>query len=280
VHDALDAPDQREVDSLLARIADAHGEALTADQRARLAGAAHVRHALARSADGELTGYAVLVDGPAVHAEAAFGTYDPDLPEVLEGLGQPVDLWIRQVPDDEDVAILARGWRRTRSLQLLGRPLPAPAPGATDLQVSPFRPGIDDEEWIAANNAAFAKHPVQGSMTLERLHLIMREPWFDPEGFLLFRDDGVLVASCWTKVFRRHGVEEGEIFVISVTPGGQGRGLGRIVVLSGLAHLAHRGVGDVELYVEESNASALRLYGSLGFSFRSRDAQYRFDPGS
>ena len=66
--------------------------------------------------------------------------------------------------------------------------------------------------------------------------------------------------------------------MISVAPSGQGRGLGRLAVLSGLDHLARRGVGDAELYVEDSNAGAIRLYASLGFTFRSRDAEYRFDP--
>jgi mycothiol synthase len=278
VLDALSVPDRTDVDDFLARIARAHGEALTADQRARLAGPAQVRHVLRRQASGSLSGYALLVDGPVIDAEAAFGTYDADLAKTLEGLGKPVALWVREVTDDQDAVLASRGWRRTRSLLLLGRPLPAPSPDATVLDVRSFRPGIDDEEWIAENNAAFATHPTQGSMTLGRLRAIMREPWFDPEGFLLFFDGGDLVASCWTKIFRRGDVDEGEIFVISVAPSGQGRGLGRLAVLSGLDHLARRGVGDAELYVEDSNAGAIRLYASLGFTFRSRDAEYRFDP--
>lgn len=150
-----------------------------------------------------------------------------------------------------------------REILQLQRDLPVGLPWQLD--VRPFRPGEDDEAWLAVNNRAFAWHPDQAGWTLADLHARTAERWFDPAGFLLHEQDGRIDGFCWTKVHDEERPPVGEIFVIGVDPDAQGRGLGRALVLAGLDHLAGRGLTRGMLWVEADNGPARRLYAELGF---------------
>lgn len=181
----------------------------------------------------------------------------------------------------------------TRSLYRMTRPLteddaiePVLPQG---FSVRSFQPGRDDETWVALNAAAFATHPEQGRLTVADLHERMAQPWFDPAGFLLVVEDATdtVVAFHWTKVEpgttsgRAHGsgTDEvrhgtGEVYVVGVDPGHQGRGLGGPLTRLGLAHLARLGLAEVELYVDGDNTAARRTYQRLGFTDAAVDGQY------
>lgn len=279
--DALDDATRREVDTLVATIERHEGdEALTEDQRERLERGDGVRHALRRADGGALTGYAIVAQGTPLIAEAALGTLDVDLGALLEGLGRPVTLLVRRDADGVAAAWGARGWVPGRALRRLRRALPAPPPPPTDLVVRAFEPGRDEEAWVAENNAAFAGHPTQSHMTVAKLRARAAADWFDPKGFLLFFDGDELVASCWTKVHHNADGDVGEIYVVSVAPGNQGRGLGRLAVLAGLEHLASVGLRVAELFVEEANDRAIALYVALGFATVARVVELRFEEGA
>jgi mycothiol synthase len=136
-------------------------------------------------------------------------------------------------------------------------------------------PGLDEIAWVEQNNASFAGHPTQGAMTIDRLVAREHAPWFDPAGFLLFFEGDRLAASCWTKVHRGATGSVGEIYVVSVAPFAQGRGLGHVAVLQGLEYLASCGIELAELYVEEENLGAYQLYESLGFAYDARVVELR-----
>ncbi len=74
----------------------------------------------------------------------------------------------------------------------------------------------------------------------------------------------------WTKA--EDGV--GEIYVLGIDPRAQGTGLGKVLTLAGLAHLAARGLRQVDLYVDESNGRAVALYRSQGFDLARSDVQW------
>ena len=174
------------------------------------------------------------------------------------------------------------GFTRFRALWQMRMPLaavpagdPSLPPGVT---IRTFRPGADEEAWLAVNHRAFAHHPEQGAWTMPDLRLREAEPWFDPAGFFLAERDGKLAGFHWTKVHPdggEGGAPIGEVYVVGVDPGQQGGGLGRALTLAGLVHLRRLGLADVMLYVDEDNTAAVRMYTALGFSRWSTDAMYR-----
>ncbi|MDK3255643.1 mycothiol synthase [Blastococcus capsensis] len=229
------------------------------------------------------TGYARFDDGVAelvvhpAHRRRGFGT--ALLRQLLDLAGdRPLSVWAHgDLPGSAEL-VAPHGFERVRVLLQLRMPLDAvdraPRPGLPDdVRVVPFRPGRDEEAWLAVNARAFDWHPEQGRMTRADLELREAEPWFDPDGFLMaWRGDpdagGELLGSHWTKVHPPGAAAEeavGEIYVLGIDPGAQGLGLGRVLTDLGLAHLRGRGLRQVLLYVEEDNEAAVRLYEGRGF---------------
>ncbi len=104
------------------------------------------------------------------------------------------------------------------------------------------------------------------------LHERMDQEWFDAAGFILVERDGRVVAFHWTKV--EPGSASGEVYVVGVDPAEQGHGLGGPLTRLGTAHLARRGLAEVELYVDGDNTAARRTYARLGFEDAAVDVQY------
>lgn len=217
-----------------------------------------------------LSGYAVLNGAKHATIEMCGGGFDHELLHAVLENHKSVDWWTRGPNRTSEGQLL-------RTLQLLRVKLPV---SVVDVPVGAilraFEPGRDEEKWLAQNNAAFANHPEQGAWVAADLDERTREPWFDPSGFLLLEIDGVLAASCWTKVHELHPDRFGEIYVISVNPLFQGQGLGRVMVTQGLANLRSKGVSDAVLFVDESNLGARMLYESIGFHLEREDRLIRF----
>jgi mycothiol synthase len=180
--------------------------------------------------------------------------------------------------DHPAAAALARRHRlrRARALWVMRRPTSEPLPDLAvpdGVTVRGYRDG-DRDEVLRVNAAAFAHHPEQGSMDAEDLAGRMAEDWFDPAGLLVADGGEGLLGFHWTK---QHSAELGEVYVVAVDPGAQGRGLGRVLTLAGLHHLAGLGVDEVLLYVESDNDPAVRVYSGLGFTHADADThvQYR-----
>ncbi|WP_089157482.1 mycothiol synthase [Micromonospora sp. NBS 11-29] len=249
-------------------------------------------HLTARAADGTLTGYAHLdTTAPAegvgvelvVHpAHRRRGTGRALARGVLAATSAPLRAWAHG--DHPSAAALAvdLGFTRARVLWQLRRPLTAELPEPrlpAGVELRAFRPGEDDEAWLAVNNAAFAQHPEQGRWTRDDLGVRLAEPWFDPAGFLLAVDSasGRLLGFHWTKVHERPGSARiGEVYVLGVDPSVHRGGLGRALTAAGLVHLRdQRGLDRVMLYVDESNTGAVALYERLGFARWSAHVNYQ-----
>ncbi len=195
--------------------------------------------------------------------------------------GGPVELWVLGGDPSWDDEAEALGLHRERELRQLRVPLPVdePVTWPPGVTVRAFEPGRDEDAWLAVNNRAFAADPDQGGWGPGTLVRREQEPWFDPAGFLLAEDGEGLVGFCWTKVHPAdlplEPVPLGEIYVIGVDPSRQGGGLGRSLVLAGLADLhdrRHTPVGM--LFVDAANTAARGLYESIGFTVARVDRAY------
>jgi mycothiol synthase len=190
--------------------------------------------------------------------------------------------WSFEVSDDDDARAVARGFRAERSLIQMRCPLPLPHRGGDrhkgrSVATRPFRPGLDEEAWLATNNRAFATHPEQGGWGLATFLEREKESWFDPDGLLLLEEGGRLAGSCWTKIHRETDPPMGEIYVIGIDPDFHGRGWGRALTEAGLDWLAGQGLSLGMLYVDADNAAALSLYRSMGFVEDHVDRAYVID---
>lgn len=179
--------------------------------------------------------------------------------------------------DHPAAAVLAAGFgfEPVRALWVMRRPTSAPLPALVvppTVTLRSYRPD-DAAEVVRVNAVAFASHPEQGRMDADNLAARMSEEWFDPAGLIVADSgDGTLRGFHWTK---RHSPQLAEVYVVAIDPAAQGQGLGKVLTLAGLRHLAD--ADEVLLYVESDNAPAIAVYSGLGFTHAPQDThvQYR-----
>lgn len=180
----------------------------------RHGGDAAARHVVVEEPPGTVVGYAHLditdpVEGASAQLVVHPGHRGRGVAHTLvrELVDQSPDgrlrLWAHGGHPAAAALAESMGFRRHRSLWQLRRSLYSALPAAQlppGITVRRFEPGADDASWVAVNQAAFADHPEQGSLTLDDLHRRMAEPWFDPAGFFLAERGDRLVGFHWTKV--------------------------------------------------------------------------------
>jgi mycothiol synthase len=265
------------------------------------------QHLLARTASGELVGYAHLDTTDEVDGPSAELVVDPRFRQrgvgrsLVTSLLEQTDSRLRLWAHGEHIAAtkLADSLRfeRHRTLWQMRRSLHASLPEPrfpAGIDITTFDVGTDEDVVLTLNAQAFAHLSDQGSWTLNDLRRREQEAWFDPSGFLLAWDDKHELAGFhWTKVHGAHRHTShsrdahsrdahshsheaiGEVYVLAVAPTWKGTGLGRALTLAGLHHLRRLGLDQVMLFVDASNLAAIRLYESLGFVRWDTDVMYR-----
>lgn len=280
---SLSPAEQDAVRDVVAAAAGADGLAPVGEQVLRGLAGEHSDHLLVNDADGRLVGYLNLDPAGtaelAVHPRARRRGIGAALIRAAIVRGGPATrFWAhgtlpaaRALADSCDLRPVRELLQMRRSLS--GVPAVVAPQG---ISIRTYGGPDDTAEVLRVNNAAFSWHPEQGGWVDSDIGRRVSEPWFDPEGLFLAVDEetGELLGFHWTKI---HDDRLGEVYVLGVDPSAQGRGLGRVLTLRGLAHLAGElGHPDaaVMLYVESDNAAAIRTYEGLGFAVSSVDTAY------
>jgi len=199
--------------------------------------------------------------------------------EALAEGGDGTRIWAHGNLEPARATAKSLGLEAARELLQMRRPLTGlpPLRMPDGVRIDTYRGPDDDAELLRVNNAAFAWHPEQGGWTEADIAERRDEPWFEPEGLFLAFDEGSgeLLGFHWTKV---HNEDLGEVYVVGVDPGAQGRGVGATLTLIGLHHLADRlrrsSQPTVMLYVEADNSGAVNTYQRLGFEVSGIDVAY------
>ncbi|KUI04566.1 mycothiol synthase [Mycolicibacterium acapulense] len=282
----LSGDEQRRIHELIEAATSADGVAPVGEQVLRELPHDRTRHLVARD-DEDIVGYLNLAaDDDSAMAEAVVHPRSRrrgiGAALVRAGLtegGHDARVWAHGNLEAARATAASLGLTVVRELLQMRRPL-------TDLPLTPTPDGVrittysgpaDDAALLRVNNAAFVWHPEQGGWTEADIDERRGEPWFDPEGLFLAVDEDTdeLLGFHWTKI---HGADLGEVYVVGVDPAAQGRGLGAVLTLTGLHHLAERLSGSADsavmLYVEADNSAAVNTYRKLGFTVFSVDAAY------
>lgn len=215
------------------------------------------------------------------------------LPSLLGALPPGTLVWARGLHSPVAAAALGLGMAPVRRILVLVRENTrhASAPRLpANFRLRSFRVGSDETAWLALNEAAFAALPDQGGWRMDDLLARLGAPWFDPTAFLILEGpSGAMVGCVWVKLEAgsqplrpQDGAHPGgEIYVLSVHPEYHGLGLGRALLMAGLARIHAAGNSRAHLYVDTTNTSAGRLYTAAGFTARERILAFATpgDPG-
>jgi mycothiol synthase len=309
-HATLSDADQRRIRDVIAAAQAHDGVAPVGDQVLRELSHDRTRHLVAEDG-GTIVGYLNLVEATTDATAMAEVVVHPTVRRrrigaalIRTGLtegGAGARVWAHGDLESARATASALGLVAARQLLQMRRSLAdLPADPVPDgVRVTTYPGPEADQELLRVNNAAFAWHPEQGGWTEAELVERRAESWFDPAGLFLAYDEesggqersdrgnvtggqersdrgnvtGGLLGFHWTKV---HGPELGEVYVVAVDPTTQGRGVGALLTLAGLRHLAARLGADatVMLYVEANNSAAVRTYRKLGFEVFSTDVAY------
>ncbi|RMI29726.1 mycothiol synthase [Nocardia stercoris] len=254
-----------------------------------LNGGTHARHLIATDA-GRIVGYANLAPGHGPHPAMAEVVVDPPsrgrgignglVAAALAAGGSDARVWAhgnlpaaRAVAGRLGLTVARELWQMRVNLAESGLP---ELPARSDVVLRTYAGPEDDAELLRVNAAAFDWHPEQGVWTEADVAARRESEWFDPAGLIIATDaadPARVLGFHWTKI-EPAAPGEGEVYVVAVDPAAQGRGLGRLLTVAGMAHMRARGADRILLYTEADNTAAVHTYSRLGFAVAHVDAAY------
>ncbi|MBN1176326.1 MAG: GNAT family N-acetyltransferase [Dehalococcoidales bacterium] len=120
----------------------------------------------------------------------------------------------------------------------------------------------EEEMLVDIQRRSFVDHWGYNPDTPETMEYNMSLSHRSPRDIILSCKEDDITGYCWTEVAPGG---QGRIFMIGSDPDYRGRGIGRKLLLAGLANLKNKGVAEVGLTVDSENQAACSLYESVGF---------------
>ncbi len=136
----------------------------------------------------------------------------------------------------------------------------------------------EEDKLAQIQNRSFAEHWGYNPNTVEEIIYRTNLSNSSPEDVVLTYDGDKVTGYCWTGVTPEGeattGERRGRIFMLGVEPDYRGKGVGKRVLLAGLAHLKSKGLRVAELTVDSENETACALYRSVGFEIQTSSLWY------
>lgn len=139
-----------------------------------------------------------------------------------------------------------------------------------------LQPGQEDE-LTKLQNRAFAGMWGYNPNTIETVAFRINLSTCSRQDIVLAYDEDKAVGCCWTGIGCEEGIpslRKGRIHMLGVDPNHRGKGIGRELMVVGLARLRDRGLMVAELTVDSENKAAYALYQALGFGLQARTLWY------
>jgi mycothiol synthase len=139
-----------------------------------------------------------------------------------------------------------------------------------------LQPGQEDE-LTKLQNRAFTGTWGYNPNTVETITFRINLSTCSRQDIVLAYNEDKAVGCCWTGISCEEGtpsLRKGRIHMLGVDPNHRGKGIGRELMVVGLARLRNRGLRVAELTVDSENKAAYALYQALGFEVQARTLWY------
>jgi len=126
-------------------------------------------------------------------------------------------------------------------------------------------------------NRAFAGTWGYNPNTVEEITYCINRSTCSPEDVVLIYEGDKVIGYCWTGIACEGGAtneRKGQIYMLGTDPDYRGRGVGKKVLLAGLARLKSKSLQVAELTVDSENKAACALYKSIGFKVQTSSFWY------
>jgi len=149
--------------------------------------------------------------------------------------------------------------------------------GFTSFPIRHLQPGEEDK-LTHIQNRSFAGSWGYNPNTIEEISYKINSSTRSPEDVVLAYDRDKVIGYCWTEITcageAAIGEIKGRISMMGVDPDYRGRGVGKRVLVAGLAYLKSKGLQVAELTVDSENGVACALYHSIGFEICATSLWY------
>ena len=140
-----------------------------------------------------------------------------------------------------------------------------------------LQPG-EEAKLTKLQNCAFAGSWGYNPNTVEEIAFHINSNAFSTDDIILIYRKDKAIGYCWTGTGCERGkpsARKGRILMLGVVPDYRCRGIGKKLVLAGLARLRSKGSQVVELTVDSENKAACALYRSIGFDVQANTLWYQ-----